>query len=178
MQAFSTNWLQNYWFFELMGPLDYGILKQACLNLVQHNSILQTLFVHHGGEAFQIILRQLSIEVSTCETNGQAPLAFAEAYTRQDHLLQTFLGVPPVAFTLAKHTDSHHVLIIRLSHAQYDGLLISKLAQDLFDLLHQRPISVPGDFVMYTEHVLQNHNTAAFDFWRNLLSGSLMTPFL
>ncbi|KAK2877809.1 NRPS [Arthroderma sp. PD_2] len=175
VQTFSANRPQNYWFLELSGPLDAARLKQACSELIEKHSILRTAFVPHAGRILQIILRKLSLDVIECDTDQKDLRAFGEAYGRRDFTSQSLYGAVPLALTLVKSDNEHHLLIMRLSHAQYDGLSIPKLMANLLDLYHQQSISVAADFATYVRHCTRSHNSDTFAFWRSLLDGSSMT---
>lgn len=175
VQAFSAGRPQNYWFLELTGPLDTARLKRACSELVKKHSILRTVFIPRAGQILQVILRSLSLDIVECNANQKDLRSFAEEYSRQDFPSQTLYGSVPLALTLVRGSDERHLLIMRLSHAQYDGLSIPKLMANLVDLYHQKSISVSADFATYVRHCNRSQNATTFAFWRSLLDGSSMT---
>ncbi|KAG8414564.1 Nonribosomal peptide synthetase [Metarhizium acridum] len=178
VQGFSASRPQNYWFLELAGPLDTARLKQACSELVEKHSILRTVFIPRAGQILQVILRTLSLDIIECNAFQKDLRPFVEEYSRQDFPSQTLYGSVPLALTLVRGSDERHILIMRLSHAQYDGLSIPRLMANLLDLYHQKSIPVSADFATYVRHCNRSQTSATFAFWRSLLDGSSMTSLL
>ncbi|PKY08992.1 acetyl-CoA synthetase-like protein [Aspergillus campestris IBT 28561] len=85
--------------------------------------------------------------------------------------------VPPTRFTLVTNVAAaQHVLLIRLSHAQYDGMCIPTLFQDLESLCNLPEAAIQQtDFEDYLDARPHSQNSDSLDFWSNYLQGSSMT---
>ena len=175
LQAFSASRPQNYWFLELKGPLDTAQLKWASLELIQHHTILRTAFVLQKEKTLQVVLRQLTSPLIELDTCGTDLMAFAVAYSRKDSRSQRLYGEPPLRLTLVRRHHEHHVLIMRLSHAQYDGLSIVILMKNLMDLYQKRDMGTATSFTDYTRYCLRSYTEEALAYWSGLLRGSSMT---
>lgn len=181
LQTFSASRPQNYWFLELRGPLDTTQLKRACLELVQRHAILRTVFVlHSDGSTLQVVLRRLLAsvaDVEDLETDEADLMAFVVAQSRKDANSQKLYGAPPLRMTLVRRHSEHHVLAVRLSHAQYDGLSIPVLMKDLLDLYEKGDVGTAAmSFAAYTRYCLSHNVTeGALAYWRGLLHGASMT---
>jgi amino acid adenylation domain-containing protein len=175
MQAFSASRPQNYWFLELKGPLDTTQLKRASNELIQRHAILRTAFVLQDEKTVQVVLRQPEFSIVELETIETDLMNFAVADSRKDSESQRLYGKPPLRLTLIRSHHEHHVLIVRLSHAQYDGMSIPVLMKDLMELYQKRDIGTTTSFAEYTRYVLQSYTDKALDYWRELLCGASMT---
>lgn len=176
LQAFSASRTQNYWFLELRGPLDTSKLKTACFALVERHAILRTAFVLQEGETVQIVLRRLEPVISELHTDEKDLVAFARAHSETDAASQTLYGAPPLRLTLIRRDNHHHLLAMRLSHAQYDGLSIPVLMGDLMALYEGRDLGgVAAPFAAFARCCVRSHTDEAFAFWRALLRGASMT---
>lgn len=175
LQAFSASRPQNYWFLELKGPIDTTQLKQAGLELIQRHAILRTVFVLQNEKTLQVVLRRLTSAIVELETDETDLMKFAVAHSRKDSGSQRLYGEPPLQLTLVRSHDEHHVLIMRLSHAQYDGMSMPILMKDLMELYQKRDIGTATSFTEYTRHCLLSYTEEAFTYWRELLRGAFMT---
>lgn len=82
---------------------------------------------------------------------------------------------PPLQLTLIRRHHEHHVLIMRLSHAQYDGMSIPILMKDLIDLYQKRDIGTAASFTDFTRYCLRSYTEEALSYWREILQGASMT---
>jgi amino acid adenylation domain-containing protein len=175
MQAFSASRPQNYWFLELKGPLDKTQLKRASIELIKRHAILRTAFVLENENTLQVVLRQLESPIVELEANETDLMKFAVAHSRKDSEFQQLYGKPPLQLTLIHDDEEHNVLIMRLSHAQYDGMSIPILMKDLMELYQRHNIGKATSFAEYTRYVLRSYTEEALDYWRELLRGASMT---
>lgn len=175
MQAFSASRPQNYWFLELKGPLDTTQLKRATLELIQCHAILRTVFVLQNEKTLQVVLRRLTSAIVELETDETDLMTFAVAHSRKDSGSQRLYEESPLRLTLLRRHHEHHVLIMRISHAQYDGLSINILMKDLMELYQKRDIGTAMTFTEYTRYCLRSYTEEALAYWRDLLRGASMT---
>ncbi|KAJ5373247.1 hypothetical protein N7517_005253 [Penicillium concentricum] len=163
-----------YWLLEIKGTLDTTQLNHACATWSQKHSILRTAFLDHRKQLVQVVLREHnpSLVPNITEKN---PMDVAIAWSKEDSSTTPILGIPSLSLALVQQDPSNSVLVVRLSHAQYDGLCIQRLLEDLLDLYHGKEVAASADFAKYVHHC-RDHESEAFGFWKSLLMGAEMTP--
>ncbi|KAL3471239.1 hypothetical protein BJX99DRAFT_263436 [Aspergillus californicus] len=172
-----------YHWLRLPESLDIGRLEAACRALVRHHPILRTLFIPYGPryKYLQVIPHDLNLSIIpiTCDESIHD---LTEALCTRDKVWARTLGSPLFRIYLVSQTGSgHRRLIIRLSHAQYDGTSFGHVLRDLsiaYDN-NQLQSSAPS-FAQYLFYK-QSLPSSAPDtppFWVDYLRGSHMTDFL
>ncbi|KAJ5089355.1 hypothetical protein N7532_008039 [Penicillium argentinense] len=159
------------------GPLDAAQLQASCQRLVETHSTLRSLFVHIDGALHQVILNRVDVSITVHTTaSGENPMSVARDMCIVDHKRAFSLGIPPLQFTLVRGSAEQNVLIIQLSHAQYDGSCQEIIVSDLCCLYRgQGDLAVPTDYGLYARQVALRQTPAAFKFWRESLAGSAIT---
>ncbi|CAG8890979.1 unnamed protein product [Penicillium egyptiacum] len=163
-----------YWLLGIKGTLDTTQLNDACATWTQKHSILRTAFLSHRKQLVQIVLREHT-PIMIHNVTEKDPMEIAIAWSRENSSTTPVLGIPSLSLALVQQNPSNSVLVVRLSHAQYDGLCIQRLLEDLLDLYHGKEVSASADFTKYVRHC-REHESESFDFWKSLLMGAEMTP--
>ncbi|CAA9959381.1 Nonribosomal peptide synthetase 3 [Pyrenophora teres f. maculata] len=146
----------NYFFIDLGTAVDVQVLEASCCALIDHFSILRTHFVYFQDKLFQVVPRHQDLPFSTFEVDG--PLAEeSQAIHMQDVAQTSPLGLP-TSFMLVRTALGTNRLIIRLSHAQYDG----------------QPLHPTTGFHNYLAYIRGRHSLSV-QYWRNLLASSHIT---
>lgn len=148
-------------------------LHRACKDLVKAHDILRTVFIEHKSTFFQVVLEELGSPVDMRWTDKN--LEEYAAILCTEHIEANFqLGE---SFLKMFHVEGNdgQCLIIGLSHAQYDGVSLPKLLQDLEAAytgkkFHSEQFS---SYMAQTRN--KNIETKALDYWRNLLAGSSLS---
>ncbi|KAL2134934.1 hypothetical protein VTI74DRAFT_10341 [Chaetomium olivicolor] len=167
----------NYFLFRLHGDLDTFRLEQACRKMVASNPILRTLFTTIRGQVMQVVLRSYQIEFLRYGSEHSADDNFIRYLVEQDTQRSAYLSQSIVRFKLVLHADGHYVLIMRMSHAQYDGMSLPLLTQDLEKSYNgQEPKQRPA-FGKFIQGAIFREEEA-INFWANLLHGSKMTEIV
>ncbi|KAE8347156.1 hypothetical protein BDV24DRAFT_147245 [Aspergillus arachidicola] len=170
-----------YWFLDIDEPLDVEMLRVACETLIQRHAILRTVFTLSGEQPIQVILKHVAVTVNEVSVQGEDAIAAARSWScRDSDDNPPYVDRPQIAFALVQGDGNspQHVLIIKLSHAQYDGWCLQTLFQDLLGLYHDIQVSVPLEFAEYSSFC---HNTLkpwGLSYWQSLLGGSTVTPAL
>ncbi|KAI1749209.1 hypothetical protein F4782DRAFT_514382 [Xylaria castorea] len=160
----------NYIFLDFGLDLDLDQLKASCQHHVEHYSLLRSVFVSYQGTYLQVVLEQLSLPfpiVDTADdlTSASHKMCLADAETGFQ------LRRPPTSFMLVRNKSQGSRLILRLSHAQYDGFCLSTLITTLLDF-YQGNIPPPAtpfsDFLCHKRSQL----AASSAYWKDLLKGS------
>ncbi|KAF3483102.1 uncharacterized protein GIQ15_02426 [Arthroderma uncinatum] len=166
----------GYFLLHFSGILDTGKLQAACQRLVKTHTALRSVFVLIDGVPSQIVQDEIDFPfiVHTCPPD-QDPISAARGLCSADGDDFFPLGVPPLQFTLIRGTGEH-VLIMRLSHAQYDGICQHIIVSDLCTFYQDpRHPGMPTDFAQYSREMSRRQTPEKFSFWRNALEGSTIT---
>ncbi|KAK1143898.1 Nonribosomal Peptide Synthase (NRPS) [Aspergillus melleus] len=168
---FLTNWTPVLNCNFLTGPLDSTRLRNACRSVVAARSILRTAFTSTSNGIFQAVLRDTELPFYQTTTEEDL-LMHCDAIWNSDCTISSTLNTAPLRFTLVSRSATEHAVIIRLSHAQYDGVSMPTLLDDLRQAYSGRDLRPTVDFSSYLHLRSGQDNSSAFDFWRQYLQGS------
>ena len=174
----KSKWMLNYFYLDGRGALDLRRLKKSAFRLVQAFDILRTVFVHYGDRFLQVVLRQLQPEFTVCETDMDLD-DFTTALQRRDREDGPVLGEAYVQFKVVRQKDSdRHRIIMRLSHAQYDGVCMPKILESLQAGYQDQPIPATPAFSNYVRFSAGAIVSDHYDHWNHLLKGATMTDIV
>lgn len=174
----ESRWLLNYFYLDGAGALNLRLLKQSCFRLVQVFEILRTVFLPSGDRFLQVVLRKLRPEFQVFETEQDLD-EFTAMLQQRDRDQGPRLGEPFVQFTVAKQKDSErHRILIRISHAQYDGVCLPNILAALQRGYHCEPIAAAPSFANYVRASAGTVTSDHYQHWRSLLKGSSMTEIV
>ncbi len=173
----ESKWMLNYFYLDGDGPLDLRKLKQAAYRMVQAFDILRTVFVPYGDRFLQVVLRKLQPEFIYQQTDDDIE-TFTTDLRQKDRENGPRLGEAFIQFVVAKQKQTgRYRIFMRLSHAQYDGVCMSKILSALQDGYNGLPVSSApsfGNFVRETAKTV----SGAHDHWQEVLRGSKMTEIV
>lgn len=173
----ESKWMLNYFYLDGDGPLDLRKLKQAAFRMVQAFDILRTVFVPYGDRFLQVVLRKLQPDFIYQQTDDDLE-TFTNDLRQRDREHGPRLGEAFIQFVVAKQKQSgRYRIFMRLSHAQYDGVCMSKILGALQDGYNGLPVSSApsfGNFVRVSAKTV----AGAHDHWREVLRGSKMTEIV
>lgn len=173
----ESKWMLNYFHLSGDGPLDLKRLKAGAFRLVDAFDILRTVFVPYRNRFFQVVLRKLQPDFSVHETDDL--VKFTTSLQQKDRQDGPRLGESYLQFTIAKERDSsRHRIIIRMSHAQYDGVCMPAIfaaLQSGYD--YQSIPSVPA-FSSYVRDAARRTTDDHYTYWERLLKRSAMTEIV
>lgn len=170
----KSRWMLNYFFFDSQGYLDLQRLKKSVFALVQSFDILRTVFVYCGDRFWQVVLRKLRPQFHVYDTDEDLDVftrnlreSSVDAYPR--------LGEPYIQFGVVRKTGTNlHRIMLRLSHAQYDGLCLGKILEALKAFYEGKEVLPSPTFSNYALQASGPANRASYDYWRSLLQGTSM----
>ena len=170
----ESRWMLNYFYFEGTGPLDLERLRGACDEWVNRIEILRTVFILHKAKFWQVVLKRVQPKLTYFETDRDLAIVNDEIYhagLRQDLTLEE----PLIQFYVVKKKDSlQHRIIVRISHALYDGLSWPQLIGTLQEAYEGRPSVEQHPFSEFAAVTKLQQNEECYAHWRKLLSGSAM----
>lgn len=174
----ESRWMLNYFYLDGRGALDLRRLKQSAFQLVQAFDILRTVFVHSGDRFLQVVLRKFQPEFTVCETDSDLD-TFTTSLQESDRQSGPQLGEAYVQFKVVRQKGSdRHRIILRLSHAQYDGVCMPKILAALQAGYDDQPIPAAPAFSDYVRLSAGAIASDHYDHWSNLLKGSAMTDIV
>ncbi len=169
----------NYFIFKFESEVDPIVLQEACQRWLDRHSALRTSFAIWQCQTYQVVWKPIPVQFFLDECKA------GEISTAVDVLIQTDLRevllceVIARFFLVQQREQQRDTLIIRLSHAQYDGISLPALLRDLIAAYEQRPFSssiVP--FSTYVNTVYRSVKKRAETYWQSLLQGSSMTKIV
>lgn len=154
--------------------VDMGRLIDCFEHLVAAHPILRTVFVKRGRHILQVVLHSLEVPVSGKSTDTSVKdccinLARSDIKRESDFIFgNTFLRL----FII--HGAEENGFMIRISHAQYDGISFPELLCQLelrFQGKRIEPSASFANFIQYkTDTRVEN-----IQYWRSVLQGSRLT---
>ncbi|KAI2791865.1 hypothetical protein POX_c04745 [Penicillium oxalicum] len=173
----KSRWMLNWFFFDGPGSGDAERLRKGCHDLVQQFDILRTVFVAHEGRFWQVVLNKLK---PSFRVESTADFAGFTQSLYEDGLAQELnLSKPLVEFVLAVHPSGHsHRLLMRLSHAQYDGVSLPTLWDCLQRACHGEALPRISSFTQFLRATKPANLDATRSYWRSLLNGATETRFV
>ncbi|KAL1307029.1 hypothetical protein AAFC00_005654 [Neodothiora populina] len=152
--------------------IDRESLMRACDQLISTHDILRTVFIQHENDLLQVVLTELEAPLAVID----APEDFEEHVSilyEADIESDLALGSPFLQFIFVEGDDDQNCLILRLSHAQYDGESLPRLLRDLETLYQGHRVSEFESYPSYIARCGRGPATdAALKYWRTLLHGS------
>ncbi|EGE02979.1 nonribosomal peptide synthetase [Trichophyton equinum CBS 127.97] len=162
----------NYFYLRFDNTPDIARLRHSCQGIVDQFPILRTIFISTQGRTYQVVIRRLQVPFEI--HNGVKNLSKAsDIFCLQDLENKIVSGSLLLSFTLIRHLISGSQLIIRMSHAQYDGMswpLILRCFQESYAGVPRSPTQSFSSFISYTIGKVNESRK----YWTNLLQGSHM----
>ncbi|KAH6670809.1 nonribosomal peptide synthase [Halenospora varia] len=170
----ESKWMLNYFYLEGVGSIDIGRLKSGITRVVEAFDILRTVFVLYGNRFFQVVLRKLEPSFSVHEADNLTE--FTLAIQRNDRQNGPSLGEPYLKFFVVKERGSIlHRIIMRISHAQYDGICLPAILAALQNGYKGQSIPESPLFSTYICDAVRETTDRHYLYWKDFLKGSSMT---
>ncbi|KAL8897464.1 MAG: hypothetical protein Q9207_007209, partial [Kuettlingeria erythrocarpa] len=173
----ETHGYINYFAFDLTGPINGPRLEESCRMLVARHSVLRTVFALHAGRIHQVVLKTYDVEFAYT-TSQEETEALLTSLCKLDLKCANQLGDKIVRFQLVERGPTHHTLIMRLSHAQFDGTSLAVIYRDLQALYTCTSLPPPLQFTDWTLAARSANSPEAEAYWRSLLRGASITSIL
>jgi amino acid adenylation domain-containing protein len=179
----KTRGMLNYMFLDgdRKAPLDVELMESACKQMVKQNDILRTVFAPVGTDFVQVVLADPEISFQVYETFEDME-SFSDNLCKEDLKAPLRLGDLFVKFMVVKKfRSSQHRLVMRISHAQYDGLSLPEMWKSLqgaFNGATSSEQSTSTPFSTYLTAAASIKTTESYQYWKDLLAGSTMTQIV
>ncbi|KAL3261959.1 hypothetical protein ABHI18_003269 [Aspergillus niger] len=175
---FGSRWMLNYFFLDGSGPLDLRRLRESFLRVVDAFDILRTVFVCHHGQFFQVVLRKVRPDIFVHETE-QSLDEYTNGLQKRDREQDPRQGEQYVQFYVVKKKNSdQHRILIRMSHAQFDGVCLPKIMNAIKLGYEGSTLPPVFSFSNYMRMLPGNITPAHYHHWSTILKGSKMTDII
>ena len=163
--------------------LDVVRLQQSCMLLARHIEAFRTTFAFDldSRRLLQVILKSYQHHVPVVKAEGSLERAtqrlFEETMCRQP----LRLGTPMVNMAILWQEESKETrVLLRMSHAIYDGMSLPIILDTLRKLYHQQDASPPplSSFAAYVADLDRQTRDTSYGYWRSLLEGSAMPELI
>ncbi|KAK4553444.1 hypothetical protein LTR86_009501 [Recurvomyces mirabilis] len=170
--AQNGGWIDHF-IYDFRGDLDTELLQKACQQLVTAHSVLRSIFVLHEKRVHMKVLADMEIMFDVHPTLLDRLESDTQDLCARKRICP--LGAPIIRFDLLTTSTIRHRLVIRLSHAQYDGFAAGSVGEHLRLLYLSQPLPRTLPYHEYARRIqepglVQN----AERFWRNSLRESHM----
>ncbi|KAM3565031.1 hypothetical protein MY1884_000435 [Beauveria asiatica] len=172
--AYASNRVVDCFPLHISGTVDAMRLQRACQALVARHAILRTVFHISRKMLVQLVLRELPVPLLRQECDSwSAAVRWVNEYGSQELKKRCKIEKTMTGFVLVTVTSqARHILVLRLSHGQYDGLCLRPLIQDLWKAYQGVPLPVKAGFKAHVLECYRRRTVEAFDIWRGVLQGS------
>ncbi|KAJ3498097.1 hypothetical protein NLG97_g1389 [Lecanicillium saksenae] len=164
----------NYFFFDLGHGINVSRLSESCTASVNSFAVLRSTFVQFDGRFWQVIIRTPNAPLRIIESQDTLAASF-DRTCLEDTEDGFQLGKPLTAFWLIQHATEGNRLMVRLSHAQYDGISFPILISSIFDHYQSKPTESVVEFSTYLKYAKTRENES-ISYWKTLLEGARPTP--
>jgi amino acid adenylation domain-containing protein len=176
---FLTQWTVSCYTCILQGEVDVGRLQAACRAVVLRHDILRTVFIKNGSRFMQLVKKSFDPPFDWYMADNDLETACPLAVERIIAETGPISRRPIISFTLLSESSQRHALLVRVSHAQYDGNTSPILFRDISaaynsvesEAFLQR--ATPFSRYLYARSMGPSHQ--AFEFWRENFRGASMT---
>ncbi|OQE42297.1 hypothetical protein PENCOP_c004G08019 [Penicillium coprophilum] len=150
-------------------------LLRACNDLVKTHDILRTVFIEHESSFLQVVLQDAHAPIVMHQTDKDIE-QYATELCKVDIESNFELGSPFLKIFHVQGADGKHCLVLGLSHAQYDGVSLPRLLQDLETLYAGGKVVDFEPFASYMARVSDGRlQTQAVNYWGDLLKDSTLS---
>lgn len=147
-------------------------LFKASQKLVDTHAILRTVFIEHESTLLQVVITGLDISWTTQRIESDIE-KYVASYCDADIEFELPLGSPFFKLVHVLDENGRQCLIIRLSHAQYDGISLPRILQDLEHLYTGKSLAAFQPFSSYMARISDDDTEKkGLQYWRDLLSDS------
>ncbi|KAJ4290804.1 hypothetical protein N0V90_009999 [Kalmusia sp. IMI 367209] len=180
--AVTSNLLKHrgymtYFTFKFDTLLDSSRLAAACNAVVERHPILRTVFLAHEQQTLNVVLHSLSYDFIHIESTDSLDTQIDDLI-EEDKQRDLSLGQTLTKFMyISGGEDEGSCLILRLSHAQYDGISQPIIYHDLQAAYAGGELSQSPGFSRYIQGTKAAETPDAHSFWMKHLEGSHMTNF-
>ncbi|KKK25307.1 hypothetical protein AOCH_002968 [Aspergillus ochraceoroseus] len=175
---FESRWMLNYFYLDGRGSLDIKRLRESFLRVVDAFDILRTVFVCFHGQFFQVVLRKIRPDIFIYETEKSLD-EYTASLQQRDRDQSPRQGEQYTQFYVVKKRNSdEHRILIRMSHAQFDGVCLPRIMTAIKMAYEGSPVPGASSFMNYMRLLPGTITPEHYQHWTSLLKGSQMTEII
>lgn len=165
----------NYFYLDLDASITVSLLQENCSATLQRFSILRASYPILCGRFWQVTPRHVELPLSTHQTEGDMDQSCRDFILGD---IERFIpsSAPFALFFLTQDTGRSR-LIVRLSHAQYDGISLPTIFRSLIESREVGLLPKPMSFSAFMSYT-HRRRFKSMTYWRELLKGSSVTPIV
>jgi amino acid adenylation domain-containing protein len=142
--------------------------------LVSLHPILRTVFVQESGRVLQVVLESLVVSASEYKTDGPVD-EYCKILAKKDIEVDSSFEYGKSSLGLfAIQGVKENGLVIRISHAQYDGISFPEILHQLQLQYQNKEIAPSPPFSTFIQHQFDTR-LDNITYWRDMLQGSRLT---
>ncbi|CAJ2499769.1 Uu.00g026220.m01.CDS01 [Anthostomella pinea] len=107
--------------YDLPAHVDFPRLDVACRKMADYYDVFKTVFVQAEGRFWQVLLSDHKLAYDYLDAADEDLAAFTDAICEEDIRRPRKLGHSFIRFVAVRHNSGQHKLVIRISHAHFDG---------------------------------------------------------
>ncbi|WCN79525.1 condensation domain-containing protein [Micromonospora sp. LH3U1] len=169
----------------LRGDLDVTALRGAVTDLARRHEVLRTVVEPGKGGLVQRVLPSADVPLPAVEMPADAEAV--ETFAREQLVRKLDLAKePPVSWSLLRHAEDEHHLVLRMHHIAADGWSEGVLNRDLSLLYRARatgePAGLPELPIQYADFAIGQRERQSgaglergLSYWRRRLAGAPTT---
>ena len=159
-------------YLDLGVSLDILGFKRNCSLTLERFPILRACFLPLLGRFWQVVLHQLDLPLRIQDVNEDLDQSL------HDFCLKDIEDIsptrPPIAFVLLRHRVQGIRFVLRLSHAQYDGISLPTIFHSLLGSYNDKAFCQPPSFSRFLAYA-HHRRFKSIAYWKELLRGSSIT---
>lgn len=166
--------LLDYFFTDLPSSISIEEIIRGCSDLWQNIDILRTIFIPWRDQYLQLVPEKSNLPLEYHSADEENIEYLTNKICKEEIQQPLVLVAPFTRFYILSGSNGAMRLIIRLSHAQYDGTSLLNFMQCLRASFNQEQLPEKIPFSAFIQHT-KNNQLAAIKYWRVLLEGSSFT---
>ncbi|KAJ5307881.1 nonribosomal peptide synthase [Penicillium atrosanguineum] len=160
----------NYMYLDLGADTDVSRLEKACTQTLDRFSILRACFLPLQGKLWQVVLHKIQHPFRVQDVSEDLDIALRDFCLGDAHTVSP--TQPPLALVLLRRKVHGMRLVIRISHAQYDGICLPTIIQSFMNGNVADP--APPTFSKFLSYSSHRHSES-ISYWTEVLRGSCPT---
>jgi amino acid adenylation domain-containing protein len=172
----KSRWMLNYFTLDGIGPLNVDNLRNSWAEVIGIHEILRTVFILHEGAFLQVVLKAIDVNIDLYETEMDIN-QFTKALKEKDLHQVPVLGRPLARIAIVRRKGNlQHRIIVRISHAQYDGICMPRFWKGLSATYSGTKLCPDPGFRRYISHSFRlGRDSQCISHWIEFMKGSSMT---
>lgn len=163
----------DYFHIDLGFQANVDNMVTSCHRLLGYSTILRSSFMPALGRYWQVVHASADVPVDVVETRADLDNETSGFCLEDTKKGFNYIGLP-TRFTIIRTRNQGCRLILRLSHAQYDGLSMPTIFDPLLQMYHAQPVKPAAEFSLHLQMV-RARDAASIRYWRQSLRGSKLT---